>query len=108
MLYIISGTEEEAVNYANSKNMKTGEWMFIPDSEYSMVWKNVPPIVIFIGTYRKRKDAVDRLLEHRDILLTTVAELESKLVYDNDGNLVTQEEYNTLSLNLEMVEYVSK
>lgn len=101
MIYIISGTEDEAKKYAGKNGFPSKEWKFIPDSEYSLVYKEIP-VIIFIGTYKNRKDIVDRLMECRDILVAKIADLTYKLIYDNEDNLITQADYNKLVLNLEI------
>lgn len=106
MIYIIAGTENEALNFAKKKNWLKSDFLFIPDSEYSMVFKEIPSI-IFVGTFRNRKDILDRLMESRDILLAKIADLEGKLIYDDEDNLVTQTSYNQMCIELDMLKEYS-
>lgn len=95
MIYIIAGSQEEADKYVKDKHIQE-KTLFIPDSEFSMVYKSEIPTVIFVGSYRNRRDILDRFMESRDMLLAKIASLEKKLIYDDDDNLVTQGDYNEL------------
>lgn len=112
MIYIISGTQDEAERYIKEKKIETTikasgtQARFVPDSSDSLDCKETASI-IFIGSFKNRKDILDRLMESRDLLLAKIASLEKQLVYDDDGNLVTQADFNRLVSELIMYrEYV--
>lgn len=107
MLYIISGDEKEAKEYAESIHKK--DWMFIPDSEFSMVFrKNTDYQIVFIGSYKKRRDIISRLMEARDRLIYDTSLLQKNTIYNKNGDIVSQNEFSYIEQELEAYKKVEK
>lgn len=102
MLYIISGTKLEAENFAKSNFKK--DWLFIPDSEFSMVFrKGIDYNIVFIGSFQKRRDIISRLIEARDRLIYDLSESQKHIIYKNNGEILSQNEFDAIIQELKNV-----
>ena len=106
MLYIISGDKTEAEIFAKQTFQK--KWMFIPDSEFSMVFRNgIDYNIVFIGSFKKRRDIISRLMESRDRLISDLSESKKHIVYKNNGEILSQNEFNIITEELKNASFRS-
>jgi len=56
MIFVLAGTNEEAITWAHENSVPDGEWRFIYGTKALIGWRRQP--FVRVGTYASRPDAL--------------------------------------------------